>query len=146
MSWVLGRDGADPKVSGNFYKAVAQAVLLFGAETWVLSQSMEKALDKFQARGARSLTGKQTRRKKYGIWDYPPLAEALGEAVLEGIWKSITQRQNTVTQYIAKRQILVLCERANQRPGARVSQQWWEQSGIDMEGARKWVAESTTRS
>ena len=40
LSRVLGRDGADPKVSEKFYKAVAQAVLLF------------------QSRVARRLTGK----------------------------------------------------------------------------------------
>ena len=33
FSWVLGWEEADPKVSGNFYKAVAQVVLLFGADT-----------------------------------------------------------------------------------------------------------------
>ena len=75
---VLGREGADPKVSGNFYKAVSQAVLLFGAETWVLTHRMEKALDSFQSRVAIRLTGKQPRQNKYGIWDYPPLEEALG--------------------------------------------------------------------
>ena len=31
LSRILIREGADTKVSGNFYKAVAQAVLLFGA-------------------------------------------------------------------------------------------------------------------
>ena len=31
LSRVLVQEGADPKVSENFYKAVAQAVLLFGA-------------------------------------------------------------------------------------------------------------------
>ena len=30
---VLSREGADLKVSGNYYKAVSQAVLLFGAKT-----------------------------------------------------------------------------------------------------------------
>ena len=54
LSWILSREGADPKVSGNFYKAVAQAVLLLGAETWVLTQRMERALDSFQSRVARS--------------------------------------------------------------------------------------------
>ena len=34
---ILSQEGADPKVSENFYKAVDQAVLLFGAETWVLT-------------------------------------------------------------------------------------------------------------
>ena len=44
LSWVLGREGADLKVSRAFYTAVTQAVLLFGAETWVLTPRMEKAL------------------------------------------------------------------------------------------------------
>ena len=65
LSWVLGREGADPKVLGIVYKAVAQAVLLFGAKTWVLTQRMEKALERFQSRVVRRLTGTQTRRKKY---------------------------------------------------------------------------------
>ena len=41
---------ADPKVLGNFYKAVAHTVLLFEAETWVLIQRMERALDSFKSR------------------------------------------------------------------------------------------------
>ena len=31
LSWILSREWADTKVSGNFYKVVAQAVVLFGA-------------------------------------------------------------------------------------------------------------------
>ena len=69
LSRVLGCEGADPKVSGKFYKAVAQSVLLFGAETWVLTQRTEKALDSFQYRVVRRLTGKQPRRKMDGNWD-----------------------------------------------------------------------------
>ena len=125
MSWVLGQEGADPNVSGKFYKAVAQAVLLFGEETWVLTQRMENALDIFQSRFARRITGKQPRRKTDGSWDYPPLAEALGEEGLEGMRKSITRRQNTVAQYIATRPILDLCDQATRRPGARVYRPWW---------------------
>ena len=56
MSWVLGREGADPKVSRMFYTAVAQAVLLFGVETWVLTLRMEKSLDIFQSRGHNIVT------------------------------------------------------------------------------------------
>ena len=33
----LGREGADPRTSGNFYKAVVQATLLFGPETWMMT-------------------------------------------------------------------------------------------------------------
>ena len=33
---------------GTFFKAVAQAVFLFGAETWILTPRMERDLDSFQ--------------------------------------------------------------------------------------------------
>ena len=33
LSLILSREGADPNVSGHFFKSVTQAVLLFGAET-----------------------------------------------------------------------------------------------------------------
>ena len=82
LSRILSREGADPKVSGNFNKSVAQVVLLFGAETWVLTQRMERDLDSFQYRVARRITGKHPWQWTDGSWDYPPLAEALGEAGL----------------------------------------------------------------
>ena len=37
---ILSQEGADPKVSGHFYKMVSQAVVLFGEETWVLTPRM----------------------------------------------------------------------------------------------------------
>ena len=43
---------------GAFFKAVTQAVLLFGAETWVLTPRMERVLSSFQHRLARQLTGR----------------------------------------------------------------------------------------
>ena len=89
---------------------------------------------------------RQPQRWGGGSWDYPPLAEAMGEAGFEGIRKLITRRQNTVAQYIATHQLLDLCERATRRPGSRVSWRWWEQAGIDLEGANKRVAEAATES
>ena len=50
LSQILSREGADLKVSGHFYKAVSQAVLLFGADTWVITPRMERDLDSFQHR------------------------------------------------------------------------------------------------
>ena len=67
LSWILSREGVDPKVSGKFYKAVAQAVLMFGAETWVLTPRMERSLDRFHNRVARRITGRQPRRQ--GGWE-----------------------------------------------------------------------------
>ena len=59
--------GVDLKVLGHFYKAVAQAVFLFGAEMWLLTPCMKRALDSFQHRVARRLTGRQPRIR--GGWE-----------------------------------------------------------------------------
>ena len=65
----------------------------------------------------------------------------MGEAGFEGIRNLVTRRQNTVTQYIATRPILDLCERTTRRLGARVSQRWWEQAKIKSEGKKKRAVE-----
>ena len=52
---------------GTFFKAVTQAVLLFGAEKWVLNPRMERALSSFKHRVAQQLTGSQMRSR--GGWD-----------------------------------------------------------------------------
>ena len=124
LSRILSREGVDPKVSVNFFKAVAQAVLLFGAEVWVLTQRMERDLDSFQSRVVRRITRKHPRKQTGGSWEYLPLTEALGEEGIEGIRKTVRRRQNTVTQYITTRPILDLYERATRQPGATVSWRW----------------------
>ena len=144
LSCILIREGADPKVSEHYYKVVVQAVLLFGEETWVITPRMEQALDSFQHRVSRRITGRQPRRRRGGIWDYPPLAEAMGGEGFEGIRKYVTRMQNTVAQYILTRPIMNLCERSTWRPGVRVSRRWWEQVGIDFDGAKKRAAEAAT--
>ena len=48
LAKILGREGAHPKVSRNFYIAVTQQVLLFRADTWVLTVKMEAALEGVQ--------------------------------------------------------------------------------------------------
>ena len=47
LQGILSREGATKRVSGNFFKAVVQQVLLFGAEIWVVSPMMERALITF---------------------------------------------------------------------------------------------------
>ena len=62
------------------------------------------------------------------------------EAGFKGIGTYIKRRQNTVAQYITTRPILDLCERSTWRPGSRVSQWWWGQDGLDLEGGNKRLA------
>ena len=131
LARVLVREGADPKVSRSFYTAVTQQVLFFGAESWVLTKNMESALDAFQGRVARRLTGRPPLRGRDREWFYPSLSGALKEAGVVRARTSVLRRQNTVAQFIATIPILGICEVAESRRGTRVPQCWWEQSVTD---------------
>ena len=117
LARILIREGAYKRVSGTLFKAVVQQVLLFRAETWVLTPRIERALDSFMHGAARSITGRQPRRGWDGKWYYPSLAGATKEAGFADIRKSITNRHNMVAQYISTRPILDLCERTTQKGG-----------------------------
>ena len=90
----------------SFYTAVTQQVLLFGAESWVLTKRIESALDAFQGRVAQRLTGRMPRRGRDGKWVYPPLTGVLKEAGVVRARTSVLRRQNMVAQFIATRPIL----------------------------------------
>ena len=57
----------------------------------------------------------------------------------------VTRSQNTVTQYIVTRLILDLCEQSARRLGVWVSRRWWEQYGLDLEGAKERAAAESDR-
>ena len=44
MTRISSKEGAEPRVSGLFLKAVVQTVLLFGSETWVVTPRTGRAL------------------------------------------------------------------------------------------------------
>ena len=92
---------------------------------------MEAALDAFQGRVARRLTGRMTRRGKDGKCQYLSLAGAIKDAGIVRVRTLVLRRQNTVAQFVATRPILALCEGTERRGGTRFPQRWWEQTGID---------------
>ena len=44
LSTIFRREGVNPRVSRKFFKAVVQAVLLFGLEMWVMTPRMGRAI------------------------------------------------------------------------------------------------------
>ena len=118
---ILSKEGADKRVSGNIFKAVVQQVLLFGAETWVVTPIMERVLSSFMHGAARRITGIQPRRGWDGKWFYPSLEGAMKGTGFKDIRTSINARQNTVAQYISTRPLLDLCEGTKQIGGTRVA-------------------------
>ena len=58
MVTMLQQEGADPRVAAMFYRAVVQAILLYGSETWVLSTEMDKKVEGTHTGFLRQITGK----------------------------------------------------------------------------------------
>ena len=92
-------------MSRMFYIAVTQQVILFGAESWVLTGKMEAALDAFQGRVARRLTGRTPRRGGDEKWFCLPLVGATQATGIVRVRTSVLRRQNTVAQFVATRPI-----------------------------------------
>jgi hypothetical protein len=83
ISRVLIRDGATPRISSMFYKAVVQSVLLYGSETWVLPPNILSKLEGFHKQIARRLTGRTpVYHRREDEWQYLLLGNALEEAGL----------------------------------------------------------------
>ena len=79
-----------------------QSVLLYGAETWVITDSMMKVLEGFHLRVARRLAGMLPRldpRSKR--WHYPKSAEVLELAGLWMITQYVELRRNRLADYVA---------------------------------------------
>jgi hypothetical protein len=134
ISRILARDGATPRVSGMFYKAVVQSILLFGSETWVVTKPILQALEGFHKRVARRLSGKTPYLcQTTGEWIYPPIDKALEEVGLWPIEKYIEKRQNTVADYVATRPIFELCTEAAWQSGSATSRRWWDQVSRNLE-------------
>jgi len=82
LSKLLTREGANPRIFGTFCKAVVQIVLLFGCESWTMTDAMWTALKGFHHRVARRMANMMAYGGSGGGWIYPALEEALKGAGL----------------------------------------------------------------
>ena len=57
MTRILIMEGAEPWVSGFYFKAVVQSVFLFGSETWVVTPNMGRALGGVPGPGGTTADG-----------------------------------------------------------------------------------------
>ena len=65
---LLRREGAEPRLSAIFYRVFVQTVLLFGAETWVLSEAVSRKLEGVHVGFLRQITGQRAVRQEDGTW------------------------------------------------------------------------------
>ena len=68
MTRILIWEGANLKVSGLFVKAGVEAVLIFGAETWILTPRVERALNSFQHSFTQRINWRHSRREGGRRW------------------------------------------------------------------------------
>ena len=108
----LVKTGVRMRTVGLFYMAIVQAVLLFGCETWVITDNMLAILDSFHHRVARKIANMVPKLLMDGSWQYPDLREAMRRAGLQSMETYIRRRQQTLVQYIAGRPIYQLCMEA----------------------------------
>ena len=65
---MLQREGAEPAVLEKCYRAVIQAVLLFGAETWVLLLPMAQRLEGVHVGLLRQVNKLKEKSLNDGLW------------------------------------------------------------------------------
>ena len=68
LTRILIREGAAPRLFGFFFNARVQTVLLFGAETRVVTPRMGPVLGEFQNQVAQPLTGRIMQRRTARKW------------------------------------------------------------------------------
>ena len=83
--------------------------MMYESETWVITTCIRRVLGRFHHRVAHSLTGKQPRQEKDGLWTYTLMEDVTAEAMLQEVETFISRCQNTVTQFITTRHIIDLC-------------------------------------
>jgi hypothetical protein len=80
------------KAMASVYRAVVQAVLLYGSESWVTTIAIKKKLEAFHHKCARNITGQHIKENTDGSWTYPPSTKVLETAGLSTI-KEYIQKQ-----------------------------------------------------
>ena len=126
---LLRREGAEPRVSAMFYRTVVQAVLLFGAETWVLSEAMSRKLEGVNMGFLRQIMGQRAVRRKERNWRQVAAEKVLEKAGTHSLGAYTDRRQTTVAEWVELRPILEVCDReTSYKGGGRCREPWWRQT------------------
>ena len=127
---ILKSEGASAKIMARFYIATVQAILLYGAESWVLTTRLVQILNSFHLRAVRHMTGEHIRKLQDGTWEYPDHNTLLQKCELEPIMAYVERRRTTLWTYLRnhKRDMMTVAEQT--RTPARHASKilWWKQT------------------
>ncbi len=125
---VLWAENAPPCIAAKFYKAVVQAMLLYGSKMWVLLMTALASLEGFHIRAAYRMAVRHKPRRGPGHgWIYPKSKDVLEECGMSTLAEFITVRRQTIAVYVATHPILNECRQGKRKRGAVPHCWWWEQ-------------------
>lgn len=131
-SRVLSREGASPRISAMFYKAIIQTVLLYGSETWVISGDIMNALRSFHHSVARRLTGRYPyQHPDSGDWIYPSITHTLAQAGMFTIEEYLRRRFLYLGQHAKTSLILQDCLTSLLAYRTTRRLFWWNQESLN---------------
>ena len=117
---MLRSENVSPFIAAKFYKAIVQAVLLYGRKTWVLSPMALACLEGFHLRAAYRMAKRNKPRS--GLvrhqWIYPELADVLEECGMQTIAEYTDVQRQTITVYVVTCPIFAECMQGKRRWGA----------------------------
>ncbi len=123
---VLKSENATPRVAAKFYKAVVQAVLLYGSKTWNLTKAVLAQLEGFHVRAAYRMAQVHWPRRVAGNqWEYPKTSNALEECGMATMQHYIQKHWAMIAIYIADHPILEACQQGECKRGLHPRQWWW---------------------
>ena len=83
----------------KFYITIVQAVLLYGADSWVVTKRDMNKLRSFHHRAIQYITGRHIRKHDEDRWEYPEHQELLKECQLLPIEEYVERRRGTLRAY-----------------------------------------------
>jgi hypothetical protein len=99
LSRILARETTSQKLSAFFYKATIQTVLLYGSETWVITDEILRLLTSFHHSIARRITNRHPRPiPDTDEWIYPSIQETLQQAGMFTMEEYLQRRRNYLEQ------------------------------------------------
>ena len=125
FSRVLTREGANTRMMATFYKTIIQSVLLYGSETWSLTEREFNLLASFHKKCVRCITHRWNRPRADGTWDCPNMRETYAAANIEPIEHYIEKRKSKLQHYAKDRAVYRRCKRINKTPRSSHKVVWW---------------------
>ena len=146
---MLRREVADPIVSEKFYRVVVQAVLLLGAETWVLTATVLQKLEGVNVGFLRQVAGMTARKMGVDTWQKEGAERVVQAIGTNPMQEYIEKKKETVTEWLALRPVSKVCAKETGFGGrGRARGQCWRQTAAERQlkttlkeilvAARKW--------